>query len=140
MDLKEILEIVFSTNISEEILCYLETKKYYHRKLLLDTFPDFNCFPKHYYIEHYVHFTRCFGPLVDLWTMQYDSKHNFYKRVVHDVVNFTNIVIMLSTQHQQMMAFYFDGKSLLKPKLYTASVDKVHIASLEEKLSKAIQN
>lgn len=72
--------------------------------------------------------------------MQYDSKHNFFKRVVHDVVNFKNIVIMLSTQHQQMMAFYFDGKSLLKPKLCTASVDKIHIASLEEKLSKPIQN
>ncbi len=113
MNLKEIVEIVVSTNISEEILCYLETKIYDHRKLLLDTFPDFKCLPKHHYIEHYVHLTRCFGPLVDLWTMRYESKHNFFKRVVHDVVNFKNILLTVATQHQQMMAYYLDGKSLL---------------------------
>lgn len=38
MDLKEIVEIIVSTNISEEILCYLETKIYDHRKLLLTLF------------------------------------------------------------------------------------------------------
>lgn len=140
MDLKEIVEIIVSTNISEEILCYLETKIYDHHKLLLDTFPDFKCLPKHHFIEHYVHLIRCFGPLVDLWTIRFESKHSFFKKVVHDVLNFKNILLTLSSKHQQMMAYYLDGKSLFKPKLYTTSVDRVNIATLEEKLRMAIQN
>lgn len=69
MDLKEIVEIVVTTTVSEEILCYLESKISDHRKLLIETFPGFKLQPKHHFIEHYVHLVRCFGPLVDLWTI-----------------------------------------------------------------------
>ena len=41
MDLKEKVEIVVSTTLSEEILRYLESKISDHRQLLIDTFPDF---------------------------------------------------------------------------------------------------
>lgn len=134
MDLKEIVEIIVTNTISEEILCYLESKISDHRKLLLDTFPDFKFLPKHHFIEHYVHLIRCFGPLVDLWTMRFEAKHSFFKKVVHDVFNFKNVLLTLSSKHQHMMAYYLDGKNLFKPKLYIGSVDKVKISSLDEKL------
>lgn len=61
MDLKELVEIVVSTTLSEEILSYLDTKILDHRRLLIETFPGFNLKPKHHYIEHYSHLVHCFG-------------------------------------------------------------------------------
>lgn len=139
MDLKEIVEIVVSTTLSEEILCYLQSKIFDHRNLLIDTFPDFKLRPKHHFIEHYVHLIRCFGPLVDLWTMRFESKHNFFKKVVHDVLNFKNVLLTLSCKHQQMMAYYLDCQNLFKPKLYIGNVDIVKTSSLEEKLRNVIE-
>lgn len=80
MDLKEIVEIVVSPVFSEEILHYLEIKLSDHRSLLRDTFPDFNFRPKHHFADHYPYLLRCFGPLVELWTMRFESKHSFFKK------------------------------------------------------------
>ncbi|KAG9277980.1 hypothetical protein AMEX_G5760 [Astyanax mexicanus] len=142
MDLKEIVEIAVSTTLSEEILCYLESKISDHRnprKLLLDTFPDFKLRPKHHFIEHYAHLVRCFGPLVDLWTIRFESKHNFFKQVVHNALSFKNVLLTLSSKHQQMMAYHLDGQSLFKSKLYVGNVNTIKISSLEEKLREVIK-
>lgn len=79
MDLKEIVEITVSATLSEGTLCYLGNKLSDHRQLLTGTFPEFNLKPKHHFIDHYVHLTQCFGPLVDLWTFRFESKHSFFK-------------------------------------------------------------
>lgn len=78
MDLKEIVEIVMSNVFTEEKLHYLETKLSENRGLLTETFPGFRLRPKHYYAEHYPHLIHCFGPLVELWTMRFESKHSFF--------------------------------------------------------------
>lgn len=110
IDLKEIVEIIVSTTLSEEILCYLENKISDHRKLLIVPFPAFKLFPKHHFSEHYVHLVHCFGPLVDLWTIRFESKHNFFKKVVHDVLSFKNVLLTLSTKHQQMTDTFLMAK------------------------------
>lgn len=139
MDLKELVEIVVSTTLSEEILSYLDTKILDHRRLLIETFPDFNLKPKHHYIEHYSHLVRCFGPLVDLWTIRFESKHNFFKKTVHDVQCFKNILLTLSSKHQQMMAYLLDGHSLFKPSLHVDNIDTVDICFLNENLQKCLK-
>lgn len=105
MDLKEIVDIqvVVSDRLSEEALCYLSCKLD-HRKLLTSTFPDFKLKPKHHFIDHYPHLIRCYGPLVELWTMRFEAKHSFFKKVVHDTHNWKNILLTLFSKHQQMMA------------------------------------
>ena len=92
-DLKEIVEIVVSPVFSEEILHYLEIKLSDHRKLLTDTFPDFSLRPKHHFAEHYPYLLCCFGPLVELWTMRFESKHSFFKKTTYDVQNFKNVLL-----------------------------------------------
>lgn len=139
MDLKEIVEIVVSKTISEDRLAYLESKITDHRRLLLETFPQFKLKPKHHFIEHYAHLVRCFGPLIDLWTIRFESKHNFFKRVVHDVQCFKNVLLTLSVKHQQMMAYYIDGQCLFKPKLHVGNIDRVNIHCLEKKLQTLIK-
>lgn len=138
MDLKEIVEIVVSPVFSEEILNYLEIKLSDHRSLLTDTFPDFSVRPKHHFAEHYSHLLCCFGPLVELWTMRFEAKHSFFKKTIHDVQNFKNVLLTPSTKHQQMMACQFDSQSLFKPMLHVEKVTDIKTTSLDVALHTVI--
>ncbi len=139
MDLKEIVEITVSTTLSEGTLCYLGNTFSDHRQLLTDTFPEFKLKPKNHFIDHYVHLTRCFGPLVDLWTFRFESKHSFFKQAINDAHCFKNVPLTLSTKHQQLMAYLLDTQQLFKPKLHAGSVDRVKISSLDEKLRTVLE-
>lgn len=138
MDLKDITEIVVSTKFSEASLNYLESKIADHRSLLLETFPDLRLRPKHHYLEHYPHLVRCFGPLVELWTMRFEAKHSFFKRVVHDTQNFKNILVTLAFKHQLMVAYHLDS-NLFKHHIHAECVKVVAVASLDGSWREAFQ-
>lgn len=121
MDLKDITEIVVSAKFSETSLNYLESKIADHRSLLLETFPDLHLHPKHHYLEHYPHLIRCFSPLVELWTMRFEPKHSFFKKVVRDTQNFKNILVSLASKHQLMVAYHLDS-NLFKHHVHVESV------------------
>lgn len=131
MDLKEIVEIVLSPIFTEEKLHFLEIKLSDHRKLLTDTFPGFRLRPKHHFAEHYPHLIRCFGPLVELWTMRFESKHSFFKKTVHDIQNFKNVLLTLSSKHQEMMACHFDSQSLFKPMLHVEKITNIRPSAFD---------
>ncbi|XP_036952445.1 uncharacterized protein LOC119018692 isoform X1 [Acanthopagrus latus] len=139
MDLKEIVEIVVRPVLSEEILNYLEIKLSDHRSLLTATFPAFSLRPKHHFAEHYPYLLRCFGPLVELWTMRFESKHSFFKKTMHDAQNFKNVLLTLSTKHQQMMACLFDSQSLFKSMLHVEKVTDIKTSSLDAPLRAVIK-
>lgn len=92
MDLKEIVQLVLSPSFTEESIQYMQTKISDHRQGLQAVFPDFKLRPKHHYVEHYPELTRHFGPLVHLWTMRFEGKHRFFKRVIQDTKNFKNVL------------------------------------------------
>lgn len=104
MDLKDIVELVVSQKLTVEAVWYLESKISCHRELFKEVFPDAYLRPKHHFLEHYPHLICCFGPLVDLWTMRFEAKHSFFKKVVHETQNFRNLLKTLSNKHQLMMA------------------------------------
>lgn len=139
MDLKEIVDIVVSNKLSQETLCYLSCKLLDHRKLLTSTFPDFRLRPKHHFIDHYPHLIQCYGPLVELWTMRFEAKHSFFKRVIHDTHNWKNVLLTLSSKHQQMIAYHLDNQSLFKQKLYIEKVKVVKVSELDKPLQCEIQ-
>lgn len=138
MDLKDIVELVVSTKFSEETLGYLESKIAEHRKLLTETFPDFNIRPNHHFVDHYPHLIRCFGPLVDLWTIRFEAKHSYFKKVVHDTHNFKNLLLTLGTKHQQMFAHFLEGHTLFKPQLHVESLKVVETGCLDTALRAAV--
>lgn len=130
MDLKEIVQIVVSDRFTEETLSYLAFKLSDHHLLLTATFPNFVLKPKHHFIEHYTHLIRCYGPLVDLWTMRFESKHSVFKRVARNV-HMKNVLMSLATKHQQLMAYHLDGQSVFKSDLYIDKVRAVQVGSLD---------
>lgn len=79
MDLKEIVQLVLSPSFTEESIQYMQTKITDHRQGLKAVFAEFKLRPKHHYVEHYPELTKCFGPLVHLWTMRFEGKHRFSK-------------------------------------------------------------
>lgn len=137
MDLKEIVEIVVSDKVTEEALCYLACKLSDHRSLLKATFPNFVLKPKHHFIEHYPHLIRCFGPLIDLWTMRFESKIGLFKKVARDVHNTKNLLFSLATKHQQLMAYHLDGQSLFKSD-NIEKVKTVQLSSLDSSSRNAV--
>lgn len=132
MDLKEVVEIVLCPVFTEESIQYLQTKILDHRNMLQEVFPDFKLRPKHHYIEHYPDLIRCFGPLVHLWTMRFEGKHRFFKRVVHDTQNFKNVLKKLANRHQHMVAYYLSGPSFFKPHQQTSNVCSVMVSALPD--------
>ena len=132
MDLKEIVELVLSPTFDDESIQYLQTKIQDHRQILMEVFPEFRLRPKHHYVEHYPDLIRCFGPLVHLWTMRFEGKHRFFKRVVHDTQNFKNVLKTLATRHQHMVAYYLTAPSFFKPHQQTSNVSSVFVSVLPE--------
>ena len=76
---------------------------YVHRRRSL--FPDVKLRPKHHYLSHYRMLTRKFGPLIRLWTMRFESKHQFFKRCMRNSRNFINVTGMLAKRHQLLQAY-----------------------------------
>ena len=79
LELKDIVELLASSSFTDESLCYLDAKISEHRKLLLTVFPGLQLKPKHHFIEHYTHLIRCFGPLVEFWTLRFEAKQFLQK-------------------------------------------------------------
>ena len=95
-------------------------------------FPNSRLRPKHHYLEHYPHLIKVFGPLVDVWTMRYEGKHKFFKRVIREAQNFMNVPLTLAQRHQSMMAYHLDSASFFKPSLEVDKVKSVAVASFPD--------
>lgn len=96
----EIVRLVCSLKISEDEILYLThaIKEFIeYRKVV---FPDNPFKPKHHYVYHYPSLIRQFGPLSKLWTLRFENKHQFFKRVANRCKNHRNITKTLATRHQ----------------------------------------
>lgn len=67
-----------------------------------------------------------------VWTMRFEAKHHFFKKVVHDTQNFKNVLKTLAVRHQNMMAYHLGSASFFKPKMQTSRVDSVLVSALPE--------
>lgn len=110
MLLKDIVELSMSVQFTDDTVEFLNYKISEHRALFKKVFPNFVLRPKHHYIEHYPQSVRMYGPLRNLWTMRFEGKHTFFKRVIRDAQNFKNVPLMLAKKHQMTMAYHIGWK------------------------------
>lgn len=92
MTLKEVVELAMAPVHTKETIGYMDSKISEHRYRYLSVFPDEKLKPKHHFLEHYPWLTTAFGPLVFLWTMRFEAKHRFFKRIVWQTGSFRNIL------------------------------------------------
>ena len=67
----------------------------------------------HVYVYLYMHnVTTCihcvyrFGPLVRHWTMRYEAKHNYFKKLAQNTGNYINLSRTLAKRHQYLQCYY----------------------------------
>lgn len=138
MTLKDITELVVSPIHTEDSISYLDTLISEHRHRLLEVFPDFRLTPKFHFLEHYPDMIKCFGPLVCVWTMRFEAKHSFFKRIVRHTNSFRNILLSLATRHQMMMSYHLHADAL-KPALCVSKVTSIPLALLHEEIQESFK-
>jgi hypothetical protein len=63
--------------------------------------------PKHHFVAHYGDNYRQYGPLNNVSSLRYESKHRFAKDTVHKAKNFKNVVSLLAVRHQRLQSHLF---------------------------------
>ncbi len=138
MLVKDIVELIVTPRFTEETLYFLESKLAEHRELLQSTFPGFRLRPKHHYIEHYPQLIKAFGPLCDVWTMRFESKHKFFKKVIRDAQNYRNVALTLAVKHQKAVSYHLDSSSFFKPSVKMEKVTTVSVSSFPENVQRVL--
>ena len=123
---------------SVESVAYLDLKISEHRHRLQEVFPHFRLTPKHHFLEHYPALIEAFGPIVGLWTMRFEAKHKFFKRVVRFSSNFKNVLLSLSTKHQLMMAYNWQ-RNMAKPALVISKVSSLPLEVLHIDIQESVK-
>lgn len=109
MLLKDIVELAVASKHTDESIHDLGCKITKHRELLQSTFPNFRLKRKHHFIMHYPQLIKAFGPLSDVWTMHFEGKHKFFKKVICESQNFRNVALTLDVKHQRLIAYHLDS-------------------------------
>lgn len=138
MLLKDIVALIVAPHFTEESLYILEYKVAEHRNLLQSTFPDFTLRPKHHYIEHYAELIRVHGPLTEVWTMRFEAKHKFFKKVIRDAQNFKNVAMTLAVKHQRALSHQLDCSSFFKLGVEMAKVTQVLVNTFPENIQRVL--
>lgn len=138
-DLKDIVDLAVSPVQTKESIGYLNFKISVHRVRVTEVFPESNFLPKHHFLEHYPQLIYEFGPLVALWTMRFEAKHSFFKRVVRHTNCFKNVLLSLAERHQFLMAHQLYMCSFAKSPLEVSNVSTLPIDVLKEDIAFAIK-
>lgn len=107
--------------------------------LFKEVFPESNFLPKHHFLEHYPQLICEFRPLVALWTMRFEAKHSFFKRVVWHTTCFKNVLLSLAQRHLFLMARHLHMWSFPKSPLEVANVSSLPIDVLKEDIAFALK-
>lgn len=103
--LLQILQIVFSTKVSEQDVITLEKLVEVHLKSVIKKF-GCGLKPKHYNLTHYALVLRQMGPLAHSSMMRYEAKHKEFTQMAADMANYKNPLKTLATKHQEDLAIY----------------------------------
>ena len=140
MDLKDIVELIVAPTHSDESIAYLDGKIIEHRQRYQDLFPAIRLLPKHHFLEHYPSLIRCFGPLVTLWTLRFEAKHSYFKKIVKHTNCYKNIPLTLASKHQFMIAFHLNSPSYGKTCLDIPNVSLFPVDLLNQEIALAVKS
>ena len=67
-------------------------------------FPKNKLRPKHHYISHYAGLIFEYGPLIKVWTLRFEQKLTFFKRVIRYIKNFINVTKSVTEKHELLQS------------------------------------
>lgn len=102
--LRQILDIVFASDICEGQITLLKSLVEEHHKDYVLLFQD-SLKPKHHFMIHYARAITYLGPLQWIWSMRFESKHGEAKKLAAVNCNFRNICKSIAQKHQLKMCY-----------------------------------
>ena len=109
VSLLQVCQLSCYHKISENQLRLISVHINEYLELRMLCFSNINMRPKHHYMTHYPYLMRQCGPLIKLWTMRFENKHQFFKRIANRCKIFINITKLLSERHQlHQSSLYLD--------------------------------
>lgn len=81
-------------------------KKYMRKRRILGT----KYKPKHHFFAHYPDLFLQFGPLIHLWTLAFEHRHQYFKKVAKISNNFINLGKLLASKFQLLQAYMSMGE------------------------------
>ena len=138
-DLKDIVELAVAPLHTEDSISYLDFKISEHRAVFQEVFPHVRIRPKLHFLEHYPQLIRQFGPLVALWTMRYEAKHSFFKRVFHHTNCYKNALCSLAQRHQFQTAYNLHMSEFAKPSLEVTDISTLSLDVINQDIALAVK-
>ncbi|XP_028403161.1 uncharacterized protein LOC114525900 [Dendronephthya gigantea] len=130
--LLECMDFIFSPQVTTEETFFLKHLIKDHHEHFLDLFPGRTLKPKHHFMTHYPEQMRLLGPLLHYWTMRFEAKHRFFKRLGHIVCNYRNILKTLCSRQQMYLCYnIISGKDLVERDVEIGPGSIEIVASLE---------
>lgn len=77
---------------------------------------------------------------MSLWTMRFEAKHSFFKRVVRHTRSFRNILLSLAMKHQLLLAYNQHDFRAFRPLLQATTLSTVNVSVLREDIQEALQD
>ena len=139
--LLECVDFIFCPEITPEETLFLKHLIKDHHEYYLEVYPNRNLKPKHHFMTHYPEQIRLLGPLQHFWTMRFEAKHRFFKRLGHIVCNYRNILKTLCNRQQMFLCYnLMSGKDLVERDVEIGPGSSELVVSLEqsEVVSKAL--
>lgn len=90
-ELCEFVQIILAPVISIETVQMLKILISRHCRKFKELFPNHNIIPKQHYLLHLPSTIEKYGPLVHVWSMRFENKHQFLKQKMAGSKNFKNI-------------------------------------------------
>lgn len=98
--LLQIIQIVMSKEIKESDINRLAELIQKHL-MCMKTYFNKRLKPKHHFLLHYPTVIRQMGPVIYLWTMRMEGKHQYFKQIANQTKSFVNIKKTLAKKHQE---------------------------------------
>ena len=100
--LSDITEISLPSDLSLETVAKLKEVVKEYLELFKELFPDQPFTPKQHYLGHFPKFILLLGPLLNLWAMHFEAKHQYFKNL-KKLMNFKNICWSLSRHIKRLL-------------------------------------
>jgi len=130
--LLDICDIVFAPTLTAGQATYLAELIADHHSLLKQQYPDRTLKYKHHRMVHYPALILANGPLLRMWVIRYEAKHNYFKRLAHIVCNFKNICKTLAHRNQTHQCFVWFKSPPFKTALHVGPGYETLIGSQPE--------
>jgi len=125
LKLRMCMDYILSPVLEKDSLPFLAGLIDSYIKEFKENFGEEKLIPKHHYMMHIPSLMEKFGPLRNLWCMNYERKHQYFKKLIVNTKNFINVTSTLTERHQMRLSYELSSK---------------HFFSVESEAQSAIKN